>query len=77
MRTDELQNNYIQNVAKNPDNPFPPFMGIFTQVGPPFLHIFMGLFKYLEEQLMKEVEAIDNVTIDSKERARLIQSIQM
>ena len=91
LRTaDELQNNYVENVAKNPDELrkggkkcgsvigetlFPLTLGIFTQVVPPFLHIFMGLFKYLEEQFMKEIEAIDKVTVDPKERESLIQSI--
>ena len=43
------------------------------QVVLPFLHIFIGLFKYIEEKYFKEVEVIVKVSIGRKEIDKLVE----
>ena len=47
------------------------------QVVLPFLHIFIGLFKYIEEKYFKEVEVIVKVSINRKEIDKLVEKIDL
>ena len=47
------------------------------QVVLPFLHIFIGLFEYIEEKYFKEVEVIVKVSINRKEIDKLVEKIDL
>ena len=47
------------------------------QVVLPFLHIFMGLFKYIEEKYFKELEVNVKVSIGRKEIDKLVEKIDL